>query len=663
MEEALRYVPGITFSAGEGGQMGDSPFIRGFVARGDMFRDGVRDPGWYTRDMFSSDRVEVYKGPSAFAFGRGVSGGAINFVSKLPTGQTYLDTLLTVSTPQGVRTEVDASGKIGNISARIAAMGQNIDTPDRDHVSTKRWGFAPSFAVDLTDQTKVTLSHIYQGEQSVPDYGHPWLPAPTYSASTGALTNGGYYGNGSPVTPVPVPRSNWYGVINGLFPDLVFTTTNISTAKIEHEFSDTLKISNTTRYVSVEREAQPTAPRNLGLVNQLGTTATTPPANYPVNLMTIGRQHFRTDTDNTLIVNQTDLLAKFNTGFLRHTLAAGIEFARETRWQARANLCNPTGAGACRTSLWSPDPDPVNTGTFTGFGAPSETVQRNIGAYISDQIKIGRYFEVMGSVRLDRFETDFTSGAPPVGLTKTDNLTSYRVGVVFHPWEHASIYVAHGNSYNPSAEFGTLSSAPNNAASILLDPEENVSYEAGVKVDVLNQQLSLTGAVFRIEKTNLRIPNDPVLNTFTVLDGLARVDGIELGVVGKITQQWNISVGYSYLDSEIVKTTNLNELGRQLPNTPPHNFTLWSTYMVTPEWTIGGGAIYQSSAFANTGNTQYVPDYWRFDAMTSYRITPSALLQLNVYNITDEFYYAQYYGGHAVPAPGRSASLSLRVRW
>src|SRR5262249_52097886 len=49
MEDALRTVPGITFSAGEGGQQGDAPIIRGFVARGDLFRDGVRDPGWCTR--------------------------------------------------------------------------------------------------------------------------------------------------------------------------------------------------------------------------------------------------------------------------------------------------------------------------------------------------------------------------------------------------------------------------------------------------------------------------------------------------------------------------------------------------------------------------------------------------------------------------------------
>ena len=42
LEEALRNVGGVTFSAGEGGQQGDNPIIHGFSARGDIYRDGVR---------------------------------------------------------------------------------------------------------------------------------------------------------------------------------------------------------------------------------------------------------------------------------------------------------------------------------------------------------------------------------------------------------------------------------------------------------------------------------------------------------------------------------------------------------------------------------------------------------------------------------------------
>ncbi len=124
MEDALRSVPGITFAAGEGGQQGDSPIIRGFAARGDLFRDGVRDPGWYTRDLFSANSVEVYKGPSAFAFGRGATGGAINVTSKLPTFNPvpYLEGTVTGSTGPGIRAELDAAGTKGEVSGRVAAL-------------------------------------------------------------------------------------------------------------------------------------------------------------------------------------------------------------------------------------------------------------------------------------------------------------------------------------------------------------------------------------------------------------------------------------------------------------------------------------------------------------------------------------------------------------
>jgi catecholate siderophore receptor len=243
-------------------------------------------------------------------------------------------------------------------------------------------------------------------------------------------------------------------------------------------------------------------------------------------------------------------------------------------------------------------------------------------------------------------------------------MLSYRFGGVFHPTPNSSIYIAYGNSYNPSAELGTLSSAPTSITGSALSPEKNISYEAGVKVDTLGGRLSLTGAVFRIEKTNMRIPADPLSGDLTiVLDGKARVDGIELGAVGKLTDKWQVIAGYSYLKTEIISTTNLNELGRELPNAPPHNFTFWSTYDVTPDWTVGGGATYQAEAFVNTGNTAFVPDFWKFDAMANYKVDKKSSIQLNIYNITDTEYYAQYYGGHAVPASGRWASLSYRVKW
>jgi len=656
MEEALRNVPGITFSAGEGGQQGDSPFINGQSARGDIFRDGIRDPGWYTRDLFPVDRVEVYKGPSAFAFGRGATGGAINNTSKLANGSTFAETTMTGSSAGGFRVDGDAAGKVGNVAGRVMMMVQDLDTAARDNVWTKRWGVAPSFVVDVDESTKATLAYIYQGEESVPDYGVPWRPAATTNSTTGSRT-GGYNGDGSAVTPVQVPRSTWYGFTNGDLKDLVQTNTHILTGKLEHRFNEAVTLTNATRYLAVDRMARPTAPRTLNTA----TGSSTIPAGYPEDLMTIGRQHFQTETDNTMLLNQTDLLVKFNTFGLKHTVSTGMELSRETRWQQRANLCYQaasSGTPVCRTSLTNPDPSAAD-GTFTSFGTPNETTQNTVALYASDQIKLNQYFDLLGALRYDYFKTDYESGTTQ--LSRTDNLLSWRVGGVYHPVPNASIYITYGNSYNPSAEYGTLSTSGTN--SILLDPEKSVTLEAGVKVDVLNERLSLTGSVFRNDKTNMRIQSDALNTSVYALDGEARVDGIELDIAGKLTDKWNITLGYSHLKSEIRKTWQLDRLGNEVPNTPPNNFTLWTTYDVTSEWTVGGGAFYQDQAYANDTNTLYVPSYWRFDAMTSYKINPKMTLQLNVYNLTDEYYYAQYYGGHAVPAAGRYASLSLRTRW
>jgi len=64
---------------------------------------------------------------------------------------------------------------------------------------------------------------------------------------------------------------------------------------------------------------------------------------------------------------------------------------------------------------------------------------------------------------------------------------------------------------------------------------------------VLNEKLNLTAAIFRTEKTNTRATTD---EGTTKNIGETRVDGIELGVNGNITEKWAVSAGYTYLDSE-----------------------------------------------------------------------------------------------------------------
>ncbi len=76
---------------------------------------------------------------------------------------------------------------------------------------------------------------------------------------------------------------------------------------------------------------------------------------------------------------------------------------------------------------------------------------------------------------------------------------------------------------------------------------------------MLGGKLSLTGTVFHTKKLNMRVANDPTLpnaQQVQLLDGVARVSGIELGAVGQITDKWRLTTGCGYTDSRSIASSN-----------------------------------------------------------------------------------------------------------
>ncbi|WP_286831168.1 TonB-dependent receptor domain-containing protein, partial [Acinetobacter sp. UBA3132] len=119
----------------------------------------------------------------------------------------------------------------------------------------------------------------------------------------------------------------------------------------------------------------------------------------------------------------------------------------------------------------------------------------------------------------------------------------------------------------------------------------------------------------RTEKTNTR-STDADGTTRNI--GETRVDGIELGINGNVTDKWAISAGYTYLDSEIVDDGTATNDGNQVQNVPENSATLWTTYQVMPQLTLGAGAVAMDKVYGNATNTKFVPGYVRYDAMARY---------------------------------------------
>src|SRR5690606_36396667 len=128
---------------------------------------------------------------------------------------------------------------------------------------------------------------------------------------------------------------------------------------------------------------------------------------------------------------------------LAHTLAAGAEFTNETRSQTRIDRCDPADA-ACRNNVMNPYPIGSPTGGPQTVYNPVLTGANNQAFFVSDQVKFNKYFELLGSIRYDRFSTvydDYGKQAAPTTthLERVDNLMSYRVGAVAHPTSNSSV--------------------------------------------------------------------------------------------------------------------------------------------------------------------------------------------------------------------------------
>lgn len=221
LKDALRNVPGITLSSGEGGNIGDNINIRGYNARTDLFLDGFRDRGNYTRETFFLDAIEVLKGPLSMLFGRGSTGGVINQASKQASLREHSEVGLGIGTDAYYRVTADVNRKLSDTSAwRISALG-HTEQSTRDVVEVKRYGVAPTARFGIGTPTEITVSALHQRSDEVPDFGLPFTPNGTRD---------------NPSQPVAVRSGNFYGFTDDFF-DQKVDSLNL---RVDHKFSPAL---------------------------------------------------------------------------------------------------------------------------------------------------------------------------------------------------------------------------------------------------------------------------------------------------------------------------------------------------------------------------------------------------------------------------------------
>lgn len=653
LEQALRNVPGVTLSSGEGngGLNGDQFRIRGFQAKNDVYLDGLRDFGVYARDSFNIADVVVIKGPSSESLGLGTAGGAINIVSKRaqPFDFTSVD-VLGGSGPTA-RGTFDVNRKIDETTAiRITGVANRQDIQDRDYIKSDRYGLAASLGFGLGTDTTWHLNYLFQRSERTPDYGVPVVLRP-----------GDRYAK--PITEFGLDRSTSYARAT----DRDNANVHLATSLMKWTVTDWLTVTNDTRLSFYSRNFISTPSSCAGACISGFFGGSNPLIAYTAG----GGSAF--DQDAWGAQNVTTAIAKFHTGFLRHEVVAGIDafYQNDDRTNFAVLGTRPT------QRLLTPDPRQIGYAYYRNFNSRRVGDGADLAGYFSDRVWLTDQFSLLGGVRVDRFVSSYATTNTTTGLFGSTIMAastgvSPKGSAIWQPTPDQTYYITYAKGFSPQGQYVANSTGIEIPSTAALKPEETDLYEIGGKVSVLDGRLGLAAALFRVDKSN-SFDIDPVTGGL-ILGALdagerRRVDGFELTATGRITPDWSILAGYTHLEGKVLSGANV---GKVAPYVPENAFTMWTTYDMsayTRQWwdlpgkiTIGGGVSFDDGYFPASDNITRIPGTFSLDTLISYE-TENYRVAVNAYNLTDELNYAGAFSTRAIPTSGRTVLVSLGTRF
>lgn len=607
LNDALRYVPGVSMETGEGHR--DEVFIRGQETTADFYIDGLRDDAQYYRSLYNIERVEVLKGANALIFGRGAGGGAINRVSKRADltdafvgGEASVDNFGAFALLADLNQPVT-----DNLALRLNATYEEFNN-DRDFYDGRFFGISPTLTAALGPDTTLLASYTYDHDKRVTDRGLPSF-------------------DGGPLTGFD---ETFFGD-----PDFNGSTAEVHIGRIrlDHDFNGGLSANASLQFADYDKFYA-----NLLPTGTDGSTVTL--------------SGYQDAQQRTNWIGQTNLIWQAETDTLDSTFLFGFEASSQDTQNTRETISFDT-----TNEVVLEDVITIPAYTLNPTARSRDSQLKTLSFYAQEQLAIGEYIELVGGIRWDRFDLDTLDLIGGVEGDRVDEEFSPRAGIIVKPTPDLSIYASYSESFLPQAGDQFLILSPDRSQ---FEPEKFTNYELGAKWAPLDKVL-VTAAIFRLERNNIRAvdPTDP---TLTVLAGESRAEGFELGAVGEVADFWKANLGYTYLDGELLNDNAFGAAGQRLQQLPRHSISAWNRFDVSEQLGFGLGVIHQSEQFASFSNDVVLPSYWRVDAAAYYTVSEKLSLQLNIENLLDEDYYPSAHGDNNIQ-PGDPFTARIGVRF
>ena len=594
--QALRYTAGVNAEYRGASNISDEVYMRGFgyVPR---YVDGLSFGGSGQQiDTWLLESVTAVKGPASLLYGQANPGGLIDSTTRKADGSTI--NRIGFSTGSGSRAEArfDFARPIEGTDFfwRLVGIATQVDTQE-EGLQTRRLALAPSFQWKPTDATTLTVFGMYQRE---PDAGYRNFRE--------------YAGT---VEPTP------FGFIPADFlvgdPDFEISrrTSHALGFELEHVISPNVTLRSKGRVSSGD-----------------WTQRTLVWGSLSADGRTISRTVTESfsDTRQASLDNQLEL--KFSTGAAGHLLLAGFDIQ-----YTRGHSTSSYGAAVDPIDWTNPGSGAIGT-----IGAPrgtSDTTSRvrQQGVYLQDQITWGGLHVQAGL----RYDWASNSSVNNLAGTTTDfdaEALSGRLGALYE-WDNGfATYASYSTSFEPVTQVPL-------AGEDAFKPTEGEQLEIGVKWENRDGTLAVTAAVYDLRQTNvLKAVAGSSPSRYEQV-GEIRSRGFELEAHGKVTDAFSLIGAYSYNDSRISKSNNASEVGLHNDRVPTHQASLWGKYAFENGWDVALGLRYLGTSY-DRSNAWNVPAVTLVDLAIGYDIGKldsryeGMRAQLNVSNLTDEFYTA-----------------------
>ncbi|WP_422600967.1 TonB-dependent siderophore receptor [Pseudomonas sp.] len=612
VERALDFAGGVSRQNNFGGLTLYEYSVRGFTTS-EFYKDGFSANRGYpsTPDAANIERIEVLKGPAASVYGRGDPGGTVNIVTKKPQAGTFARLQASAGSWDRYRTSLDVNSPLDEQGDLLARLNLAVEDNHsfRDHVGSERLFAAPSLSWQLDPDTRLLLEAELLRHRALFDRG---VVAPENKLGS-------------------VSRSTFLGEPSDGDID---NANNLVQARLEHDINDIWQLRLASHFKEGELAGDASESQALAADGR-----------------TLTRRFRERETTWHDSISQVELHGQLQLAGQQHHLLIGGEY-ENYRKNERITEVRPRSTIDIYDPLYGrPHPDGARSGSDAHEQVQSQALN------LQDQIAFSDRLRGLIGVRIEHFEQSIDNRVNGARSQQNHDAITQRAGLLYQLTPAVGLFANASTSFKPNNGLDRSDRA--------FDPEQGIGYEAGIKLELLDERLSATLAAFHLTKENV-LTADPVDASFQAATGEARSQGFDLQVSGQLSDALRVIGAFAFIDAEVTEGDAALPAGSRLLGVARRSGSLLGVYEFQQGWLrgsdIGAAFSYVGDRSGQAGSDFSLPAYHTVDLLAHYRLSERIKLGAHLNNLFDEKYYERSYSSlWVMPGEPRNLSFNLTV--